>query len=74
MFVLSRSLKTLFGAPREERVNEKFLTLVFRDIGRGTKLEQRIMSVYYMKVVENGAKNSGGHMKIHFSSYFYYYY
>ena len=41
MFVLSRSSKTLVGAPGEEGVNEKFSTLVFRDVERGINLGKK---------------------------------
>ena len=47
MFALSRSSKTLLGAPGEEGVNEKFSTLVFRDFG-GTRFGQKMKSVYCM--------------------------
>ena len=57
-----------------EGMNEKFSILVFRDFGVGTKFEQKVKSVYCVQVVENCTKSLEGHMKIHFSSYFYYYY
>ena len=44
MCVLSRSSKTLYGAPGG-KVNEKFSTLVFRDFGVGTKFRQKMKSV-----------------------------
>ena len=47
MFVLSRSSKTIFGAPRGEGVNVKFSTLVFSDFG-GTKFGQKMKSVCCM--------------------------
>ena len=73
MCVLSRSSKTLYGNPEGEEINGKFSILVFEDFGEGAKFEQKIKSVYWVKVVENGTKIQGC-MKIHFSSYFYYYY
>ena len=45
MFVLSRSSKTLFGAPEGEGVNENFSSLVFRDFGGGTKFGPKLKSV-----------------------------
>ena len=50
--------------------NSQFWYLKFRV---GTKIGQKIKSVCCVKVVENGAESLGGHTKIHFSSYFYYY-
>ena len=38
MCVLSRSSKTLYGAPEGEGVYGKFSVLVFRDFGMGAKL------------------------------------
>ena len=45
MCVLSRSSKTLYGAPVGEGVNEKFSILVFRDFGLGAKSVQKMKSV-----------------------------
>ena len=56
MCVLSRSSKTLYGASEEEGIKRKFSILVYKDLGVGTKFEQKIKSVYCVKVVENGAK------------------
>ena len=61
MCVLSRSSKTLFGAPEEEGVNEKFSILVFKDFGVGTKFGQKIKSVCCVEVVENGTKSLGAY-------------
>ena len=45
MCVLSRSSKTLSGAPDGKGVNGKFSTLVFRDFGVGTKFGQKMKSI-----------------------------
>ena len=74
MCVLSRSSKTLYGAPEGEGVNGKFSILVFKDFGVGAEFGQK-NEVYMLS--GNGRKwcqKFGGHTKIHFSSYFYYYY
>ena len=59
MCVLSRSSKTLYGAPEGEGVYGKFLFLVFRDFGMGAKFMQKMKSVCCVKVVENGAESLG---------------
>ena len=41
MCVLSRSSKTLYGAPEGEGVDEKFSILVFKDFGVGAKFGQK---------------------------------
>ena len=45
MCVLSRSSKTLYGAPGGEGVYGKFSFLVFRDFGKGAKVGQKMKSV-----------------------------
>ena len=45
MCVLSRSSKTLYGAPEGEGVYGKFSFLVFKDLGAGAKFRQKIKSV-----------------------------
>ena len=60
MCVLSRSSKTLYGAPEGEGVYGKFSFLVFRDFGVGAKFGQKMKSICCVKVVENGAKSLGG--------------
>ena len=45
MCVLSRSSKTLDGAPEEEEMYEKFSFLAFRDFGLGAKFVQKMKSV-----------------------------
>ena len=73
MWVLSRSSETLFGAPEGEGVSEKFSTLVFRNFGMGTKFGQNELCMLCVSS-RKWCQNLGGCMKIHFSSYFYYYY
>ena len=46
MCVLSRSSKTLDGAPEEEGIYGKFSFLAFRDFGLGTRFVQKMKSVY----------------------------
>ena len=46
MCILSKSSKTLYETPEEEKMYEKFLILVFRDFGVGTKFEQKLKFVY----------------------------
>ena len=45
MCVLSRSSKTLDGAPEGEGMYDKFSFLVFRDFGLGAKFVQKMKSV-----------------------------
>ena len=45
MCVFSRSSKSLYGAPKEEEMYEKFSILVFRDFGLEAKFVQKIKSV-----------------------------
>ena len=61
MCVLSRSSKTLYGTPEAEGLYGKFLFLVFRDFGMGAKFEQKIKSVCWVKVVENGTEILGAY-------------
>ena len=46
MCVLSRSSKTLNGAPKDEGLDEKFSFLVFQDFRAGTKFVHKMKSVY----------------------------
>ena len=46
MCVLSRSSKTLDGAPEGEEMYEKFSFLAFRDFRLGAKFVQKMKSVY----------------------------
>ena len=59
MFVLSRSSKTLYGAPDGEEVYGKFSVLVFRDFGVGAKFAQKMKSICCVEVVENGTESLG---------------
>ena len=61
MCVLSRSSKTLYGAPEGEGVNGKFSILVFKDFGWGLNFGQKMKSVCCVQVVENGAKSLGAY-------------
>ena len=61
MCVLSRSSKTLYGAPEGEGVDGKFSILVFKDFGVGAKFMQKMKSVCCVKVVENGAESLGAY-------------
>ena len=63
MFVLSRSSKTLYGAPDGEEVYRKFSVLVFRDFGVGAKFAQKMKSIRCAEVVENGTESLGGVQK-----------
>ena len=63
MCVLSKSSKTLYGAPEGEGVNGKFSILVFKDFGVGTKFGQKMKSVCCVEVVENGTESLGGVQK-----------
>ena len=46
MCVLSRSSKTLYGAPEGKGVNGKFSILVFSDFGVGIEFMRKMKSVY----------------------------
>ena len=63
MCVLSKSSKTLYGTSEEKEMYGKFSFLVFRDFQMGTKFGRKIKSICCVKVVENGAKISGGIQK-----------
>ena len=63
MCILSRSSKILYGTPEGEGVDGKFLILVFSDFEIGAKFGQKMKSVYWVEVVENGAESSGGIQK-----------
>ena len=43
---IEQKLKNFIWSSGEERLNGKFLSLVFRDFGVGAKFEQKIKSVY----------------------------
>ena len=63
MCVLSRSSKTLYGAPEREGVDEKFSILVFKDFGMGAKFMQKMKFVCCVNIVENDAESLGGIQK-----------
>ena len=61
MCIFSRSSKTLYGTSEEEGLNRKFWILVFKDFGVGAKFGQKMKSVCWVEVVENGAESLGAY-------------
>ena len=70
---IEQELKNLYGAPEGEGVDGKFSILVFKDFGVGTKFGQK-KGCMLSGSSRKWHQKFGGHTKIHFSSYFYYYY